>query len=172
MILDQDFRTPGVGDATVFTDMVLELFRSMPGARVVAYDMAMHSADIVRIHRAGRYEVMKTQETNKGEKVVMVLGEHNFRKPRSVQTELVVTAVGGAPVVHFPTAHGREPVELTRAQTKQRENAKQDCTIGGLWRIPDLPVVPKHLRGAQTWIRHTSTDDEIKRGKRAPEPCA
>jgi hypothetical protein len=83
---------------------------------------------------------------------------------------LVVTAIGGAPVVHFPTADGREGVELSRGQTEQREKAKEDCTIGGFWRIPDLPVVPKHLRGAQTWIRHTSTDEEILRDK--PRTCA
>ena len=46
--------------------------------------------------------------------------------------------------------------------SRQFESNRTDTyRFYGTWQIPDLPGVPRNLRGATTKIRHNSTTDEI-----------
>ncbi|MEI7548136.1 MAG: hypothetical protein WCK21_08775, partial [Actinomycetota bacterium] len=164
-ILDQAIKLRGVGDATVFTDMALALYKRMPGARATTYDGAMHAGDFDRTLSAGLIPVTKTQLTKSREQVRLNLGEYAFRKSDTTTVNLVITAIHGTPCIHVPTSEGREAICLVRRQTKIRTNADGTCTVGGFWRVPNEPVVPKHLRDAEVWISHNSTADEVLRKK-------
>jgi hypothetical protein len=165
VIFDLGLLPRGVGDATMFTDMALELFEAMPGLRGATYDMAMHPRDFDRILAAGRVPVTKTQLTKTGQRVALNLGEHIFRTPGRADAPLVVVAIDGTPCVTLPTPDGPKEVQLQRRQTKVRRLADGSHTVGGFWRIPDLPEVPKARRGMEVWIHHNSTADEIARKK-------
>lgn len=165
VILDLDLQPKGTGDATVFTDMVINLHRSMPGLRVPVYDMAMHPGDFDRLLDDGLIPVTKAQLTTTGKRAQLNIGEHDFRaKGRATQT-VIVTAIDGAPCITVPTADGPQEVELERRQTKIVRRSRGKHTIGGFWFIPDRPEVPKNLRLLETWIHHNSTVDETARKK-------
>jgi hypothetical protein len=152
-------------DATVYTDMVLAHHGRVPGMRVADYDGALYPTDIDRFLTAGIIPINHPQRTSKGEKVRLVIGEHNFTTTDGTKTPMVITAVDGTPCIMIATAEGRHEIELKRSQTKIRSNADSTFTVGGWWSIPDQPLVPRHLRHAKAWIRHNSTEDEIARKK-------
>lgn len=152
-------------DATVYTDMVLAHYGRVPGMRVAAYDGALYPSDIDRLLSAGIIPMNHPQYTAKGEKVRLIIGEHNFTTTEGAKVPLVITAVDGTPCIMIATAEGKHEIELERSQTKIRRNADGSFTVGGWWTVPNPPVVPHHLRGAKVWIKHNSTDDDLARKK-------
>ena len=107
----------------------------------------------------------KKQLTKTGERVALNLGEHMVHSAGRPDVALVITAIDGTPCVTLPTPDGPKVIELQRRQTKIRRLANGNHTVGGFWRIPDVPEAPKAHRGMEVWVHHNSTPDEIARKK-------
>ena len=161
VILDLDFTPPtGRSDATVFTDMALEVFDDRPAARGTVYDMALHAADIDRVLDTGRLPIAKVQRTRKATPAMVNLGEHTLRlRDGSTRTE-VVTALDGTPCVTITNTTGTAHLmPLNRRQSKARP-ISEGATVYGRWEVPDHAAVPRPLHGAAVMIRHSSTESE------------
>lgn len=165
VILRMGFKPSGVSDATVFTDMALDVFEKLRGVQGIAYDMAMRPENIDRIQDTGRHALVKAQRTSSGLFAEANLGEHiaRFADGRPAH-KVVVVAIDTGP--HIKVILDGEPhwIPLERIQTKSRPNT-ETITLYGHWRIPDIPEVPITLRRGQIRVRQNSTDEEraIKR---------
>lgn len=160
IILRMGLKPPGVSDATLFTDMALDVFDKLPRVQGIAYDMAMHAENIDRIHDTGRHAILKVQRTSSGGYAQANLGEHiaRFTDGRPEQ-KVVVVAIDSAPHIKVILDGQQHWIPLERIQTKPRSNTGT-ITLYGRWRIPDVPEVPIALRRGQINVRHNSTDDE------------
>ena len=78
---------------------------------------------------------------------------------------LNVTAVHGTPCVVFVDGNGvayYQPLKLVQVKKTDRKHRPQVSTR---WSIPDKALVPAHLVGAETRVRHSRTDKELKATK-------
>lgn len=161
VILDIDF-TPVTGrsDATVFTDMTLDLFDDAPAAQGIVYDMALHATDIDRILDTGRLPVSKVQRTRNATAAMTNLGEHDVRLADGTRRNEIITALDGTPCVTVTDSTGTPHlVPLIRRQTKTRRKIR-GAAVYGRWALPDHPAVPRPLRHGEVLIRQSSTTSE------------
>lgn len=167
-----DLRTPGKGDGTVFVDLVEQLMKDFPellgGLRGTVYDMHVEGRDVERQLDLDLIPIGKVPRTKgKNSKVAEFnLGPHEFRrKEPSGGTTTVATlplfALDGPPIIkrvdgsgivhHIPLIRKRHnPQRYTRRSTLYVE-----------WALPAHPLVPEHLVGAFTNLRHNSTPEEL-----------
>lgn len=156
IILDSQYKPAGLGDGTVFTDMAFKLFEPLGMVRGVIYDMALKAADQDRVGSSGRHVLCKVPHTKDDRLRSEVLGECRFKTGGKTFTE-IVTAIDGCPAIVVVNADGEKIVTpLTRKQTKLR-----DTTMYNHFEIPDHPLVPISKRGATTWIRAFSSQDDL-----------
>lgn len=170
LILDTGFKTPGKSDATVFCDMVLNMRDRHPhlrkGLRGVVYDMALHATDIDRFLDAGIIPVSKVQRTRGGKPAAINLGKHTFTNPKGNKTAAEVIALDGTPCIIVINETGTDSyMPLQRIRTRPNSHINR-TTVYATWQVPDHPLTPPILNNATTLIRHNSTSEERKTGKR------
>ncbi len=156
-------------DATVATDMTLELMARHPElrGRIVGfiYDMALSAADQDRILDAGVIPVCKVALTPQGRHPAVPLGEHTFTTRRGQSVHLNITAVAGTPCITQPDGDGEEHYLPLRLVQVKEEPRKRRPLITTRWAIGDDPLAPPHLHGAVCRIRHTRTAAERRNGQ-------
>ncbi len=163
IILDSHYKSAGIGDGTVFTDMALNLFKPLGIVRGVIYDMALKASDQDRVGSTGRHVLCKVPHTKSGKLRSEVLGECEFKSSEKTFTE-VVTAIDGCPTIIAANAEGEKIViPLTRKQTKLR-----DTTMYNFFEIPNLALVPLSKRRATTMIRAFSSHGDLVANKPRP----
>ncbi len=171
ILVDFDLRTPGRSDGTVFTDLVERLAMTHPehltGCRGSIYDMALEGRDCERLLSLGVTPIGKTPRRN-GNVAQKNLGPHEFRLPTSpgqipLRATLPVIAIDGAPALRLVDGNGIfRSLPLTRTRHDLRRHTRRHrFTLYVDWQIPDHPLVPNHLVGAVTTIRHNSTPQEL-----------
>ena len=170
IILAADFKPEGKSDATVFCDMVLDLHARHPHLRKgllgVTYDMALHAADIDRFLDAGIIPVSKVQRTNQGKPAAVNLDEHAFTTLKGKQVFKEVVALDGTPCILVTNDRGTGsymPLQRVHTQLNRHINS---TTVYATWQVPNHSLTPPELIGAATRIRHNSTTEERKHGKR------
>ena len=122
--------------------------------------MALSMADFDRLLDEGLIPVTKVQLTRKSKVAAQGLGPHKFKTTSGRDVTLIVTAVNGTPCVTFTDGTGTDyyqPLKLGQVTTMKRKTRTQIAT---LWSLPEHPVVPGHLQGARTRVRHTRTIQE------------
>lgn len=151
-------------DATIAVDALLNLLERVPslrpGLRGMVYDMALSVADFDRLLDAGLIPVSKVPLTTRGQVAADTLGAHTFKTASGTKVNHVVTAVNGTPCVTLTDGTGTayyQPLKLRQVTTMKRKTRTQMATR---WSIPDTPLVPPHLQGATTRIRHTRNIQE------------
>ena len=156
-------------DATIAVNAVIELVDRHPNLRSrlvgLIYDMALSAADFDRLLEAGLIPVSKVPLTSKGEPASQNLSTHTFKTRNGGTVSLNVTAVHGTPCVVFVDGNGvayYQPLKLVQVKKTDRKHRPQVSTR---WSIPDKALVPAHLVGAETRVRHTRTDKELKAKK-------
>ena len=161
-----DLRPRGKSDATVFTDMTLEARQRHPGLTAgmhgIVYDMALASEDIDRLLDGGLNPISKVPRTSNGHPAGANLGDHTFRLASipGQQTAMRVLAIDGPPVIEAVDSNGViHYVALVRARTYVRKHSHRRTWYSD-FTVPDHPLVPPHLVGATTAIRHSSTTHE------------
>ena len=168
IILTSDLlpQSPGKSDANLFTETILKMLEEHPdltrGLRAAVYDMALRSTDIDKLQDHGIHAIVKTPRTAKGKTAAVNLGNHTFKNPNTKTTQdLLVSAIHGTPTITLPDGDGHtayQPLQRIKSQIKTNRSGRK--TIYGTWAIPDRPIVPPHLVGATTLIRHNSTIEE------------
>ena len=155
-------------DATIAVDAVLELLARFPKLRAnlvgLVYDMELSAADFDRLLDAGLIPVSKVSLTSQGRPASQNLGPHDFKTEDGQTVSRTVTAVNGTPCVTVTDGHGigyYVPLKLIQVKKTDRKNRPQ---ISTRWAIPDKKLVPVHLVGAKTRIRHTRTNKERDAG--------
>lgn len=161
-----DIKPRGRSDAAVFTDMTLETKRNHPdltkGLNGIVYDMALSSRDCDSLLDGGINPISKVSRTSDGHPAATNLGDHIFHPTPSSgqQTSKRVIAVDGAPTIEAVDSDGiAHVVPLSRARTYVRRHPRR-CTYYSDYAVPDHPLVPPHLVGATTSVRHNSTAHE------------
>ena len=168
VILDMRLTQDGETEASVFTDMVLDL-RKFPeieaGLQAVAYDMALHSVDTDRLQDEGLVVVNKLPLV-KGKKIKRrTVGNQTLRLPDGSTTETAVHFVNGTPCLKLFDADSEEwYLKLDRINT-QINQQKTKQIIYTQWRVPRHPLAGD-LADATLRIRHNSTKDERLSGNR------
>ena len=170
IILGAAFKPPGKSDATIFTDMILNMRKRRPHLRKslhgVVYDMALHATDIDRFLDNGIIPISKVQRT-KGDKPAAVnLGEHTFTTFKGTNETAEIIALDGTPCITVTNETGSDsymPLKRVHTQLNRHINV---TTVYGTWQVPDHPLTPPTLVGATTRIRHNSTTEERKHHKR------
>lgn len=170
LILDTGFKPAGKSDATVFCDMVLDIYDRHPhlrkGLRGIVYDMALHATDIDRLLDAGIIPVCKVQRTKDGKPAAVNLGRHTFTNPKGRKIAVEVIAVDGTPCIIVINEKGTDSyMPLLRVHTQLNRHINI-TTVYGIWQVPNHLLTPPALKGATTRIRHNSTTEERKTGKR------
>lgn len=167
-----DLRTPGKGDGTVFVDLIEQLMEDFPelleGLRGTVYDMHVEGRDIERQLDLGLTPIGKVPRTKgKNSKVAEFnLGPHEFRrKEPSGGTTPVVTlplfALDGPPIIKRLDGNGIvHHIPLIRKRHNLQRYTRR-CTLYVEWALPAHPLIPEHLVGAFTIIRHNSTPEEL-----------
>lgn len=153
-------------DATIAVSAVLDLLDRYPKLRQrlvgLIYDMALSAADFDRLLDAGLIPVSKVPLTSKGGPASDNLGPHTFktRDGRSVTRNVI--AVHGTPCVVVVDGDGvsyYQPLDLVQVKMTGRKKRPQTSTRQV---IPDNELVPADLVGAETRVRHTRTDKELR----------
>lgn len=155
----------GDSDATVFTNMVLELQPLLPGLRGIAYDGAMHANDIDRLLDQGLLPICKVQKVKGGKAPTRNMGLHEF-KNRHGSSSHALFFVGSLPYIELVIDSEPHGVPLEVQQLRDSENADLSHRIYAELRIPDQVGVPKRLRGATTLFRINSTKEERAASRR------
>ena len=162
LIMALDFKPhSNMSDATLAVDMALRIFPYVPGMQGFVYDMALHATDYDRLLSAGLLPVSKVQRTSSSKVPVFNLNECEFTLTDGTKKHLVVHAVDGTPRFELVIGDERQSVGLVRVRTQRVSDRTDTYRFYGTWQIPDLPGVPRNLRGATTKIRHNSATDEI-----------
>ena len=158
-------------DATIAVSAVIELVEKHPNLRSrlvgLIYDMALSAADFDRLLEAGLIPVSKVPRTSKGEPASQNLGPHRFKTRSSATVTHAVIAVHGTPCVVLVDGDGvsyYQPLKLIQVKSTKRTHRPQVSTR---WALPDKELVPAHLLGAETRVRHTRT---TQRTPRQPKP--
>lgn len=152
-------------DGSVFTDMVLDL-PDREGVAVANYDMALHAASHDRLLAAGIVPVTKVARNAKGKPGITVLGPHEL-KPLSKGLPITenLVAIDGWPGLVIPTTEGPKWVAMELVQAKKAKNKSGDWRVWGVWRVRDLPEVPRQLRGATAHVRHSYSVEDGDRSR-------
>ena len=162
VILDMRLTQDGETEASVFTDMVLDL-RKFPeieaGLQAVAYDMALHSVDTDRLQDEGLVVVNKLPLV-KGKKIKRhTVHDQTLKLPDGTTTETAVHFVNGTPCLRLFDADSEEwYLKLDRVNTQINEH-KAKKVIYTQWRVPGH-VLAGDLVDATLRIRHNSTNKE------------
>ena len=162
VVLDMRLSRDGETEASVFTDMVLDL-RKTPeietGLQAVAYDMALHSVDTDRLQDEGIIVVNKLPLV-KGKKIKRhTVHNQTLKLPDGTTTETAVHFVNGTPCLKEFDAETEEwYLKLDRINTQINEQ-KAKKVIYTQWRVPRHPLAGD-LAGATLRIRHNSTNKE------------
>ncbi len=161
-----DIKPRGKTDTTVFTDMTLQTKKTHPdltkGLNGIAYDMALSSRDCDALLDGGINPIFKVSRTPTGHLAAANLGDHIFHLASGPgqQTSIQVVAVDGPPTIKTVDSDGIAYfVPLSRVRTNARKHPRR-CTYYSDYAVPDHPLVPRHLVGATTRIRHNSTREE------------
>ena len=162
VILDMRLTQDGETEASVFTDMVLDLRESPEveaGLQAVAYDMALHSVDTDRLQDEGLIVVNKLPLV-KGKKIKRrTVRNQTLKLPDGTTTKTSVHFVNGTPCLKRFDADTEEwYVKLDRIST-QINHQKAKKVIYTQWRVPRHPLAGD-LADATLRIRHNSTKDE------------
>ena len=151
-------------DATIAVDAVIELLDRYPKLRSrlvgLIYDMALSTADFDRLLDAGLIPVSKVPLTSKGGPASDNLGAHTFKTRDGQSVTRNVVAVHGTPCVVVVDGDGvsyYQPLKLVQLKMTGRKKRPQTSTR---WALPDNELVPTHLVGAETRVRHTRTNNE------------
>ena len=167
-----DLRPRGKSDGTVFVDLVEQLTKTHPelleGLRGTVYDMHVEGRDYERQLDLGLTPIGKVPRTKgKNSKVAEFnLGPHKFRRSApSEGTTTVATlplfALDGPPIIKRVDGEGVvHHIPLVRKRHNLRRYARR-CTLYVDWALPAHPLVPEHLVGAVTTVRHNSTPQEL-----------
>lgn len=155
IILDTTYKRGDGGEATLATDMALNIADRFHQIRGLVYDMALSAADQDRIGATGRHVVCHVPRTTKNKVRIQNIGSQKFTKDgRSFEQQVVV--IDGCPLIYVLDSDGEEwAVPLFRVQTKARST-----TLYNSFEIPSFPIVPVSKRGAITWIRPFSSDED------------
>ena len=162
VVLDMRLTQDGETEASVFTDMVLDL-RKFPeieaGLQAVAYDMALHSVDTDRLQDEGLVVVNKLPLV-KGKKIKRhTVHDQTLKLPDGTTTETAVHFVNGTPCLKLFDADSEEwYLKLDRVNT-QINQQKTKQIIYTQWRVPGH-VLAGDLVDATLRIRHNSTNKE------------
>lgn len=153
-------------DATIAVDAVIELLDKFPKLRSrlvgLIYDMALSAADFDRLLDAGLIPVSKVPLTSKGEPASDNLGPHTFKTRDGQTVTHNVIAVHGTPCVVVVDGDGvsyYQPLQLVQVKKTGRKKRPQTSTRQV---IPDNELVPADLAGAETRVRHTRTEKELR----------
>ena len=165
MILAAEIAPPEVTEGNWFCDNIESLIEQHSqialGLNAAVYDMALGAVHRDRLLDIGIVPIAKIPRTKKGEPASMNLGPHTFANNKTGQSdELGITAVDGTPCVIYHDHTGQiwyVPLDLKRVQ---RRKNRATTTVYAAWALPDHALVPQHLVGAVTWIRHNSTTQE------------
>ena len=171
ILIDFDLRTPGKSDGTVFTDMVERLTMEYPeyldGCRGTVYDMSLEGKDCERLLDLGLTHIGKTPRRN-GKVAQKSLGPHKFRLATApgqmpLSVTIPVAAIDGALTIRLVDGKGGVRfVPLNRTRHNLRRHARnRRSTLYVDWQVPDHALVPSHLVGAVTTVRHNSTPEEL-----------
>ena len=162
VVLDMRLTQDGETEASVFTDMVLDLLKTPEieaGLQAVAYDMALHSVDTDRLQDEGLVVVNKLPLV-KGKKIKRhTVGNQTLKLPDGTTTETAVHFVNGTPCLRLFDADSEEwYLKLDRVNTQINEH-KAKKVIYTQWRVPGH-VLAGDLVDATLRIRHNSTNKE------------
>ena len=162
VILDMRLTQDGETEASVFTDMVLDLRKSPEveaGLQAVAYDMALHSVDTDRLLDEGIIVVNKLPLV-KGKKIKRrAVRNQTLKLPDGTTTNTSVHFVNGTPCLKRFDADTEEwYLKLDRIST-QINQQKAKKVIYTQWRVPRHPLAGD-LADATLRIRHNSTKEE------------
>lgn len=153
-------------DATIAVNAVIELIERHPKLRSrlvgLIYDMALSAADFDRLLEEGLIPVSKVPLTSKGEPASQNLGTHTFKTRDGQSVPHNVIAVHGTPCIVVVDGDGisyYQPLKLVQVKMTDRKKRPQ---TSARWALPDKELVPAHLVGAETRVRHTRTNSERK----------
>ena len=160
VVLDMRLTQDGETEASVFTDMVLDLLKTPEieaGLQAVAYDMALHSVDTDRLQDEGLVVVNKLPLV-KGKKIKRrTVHDQTLKLPDGTTTETAVHFVNGTPCLKLFDADTEEwYLKLDRVST-QINQQKAKKVIYTQWRVPGH-VLAGDLVDATLRIRHNSTN--------------
>ena len=139
VILACDLKPKGKSDATVFTDVILDILDRYPdltpGVRAAVYDMALRSQNIDRLQDHGLHPIVKTPRTNKGKTAALTLGHHTFKQPEAKTSESrPVIAIHGTPTLELTDGDGHKIYQHfngSKPRSKSAAAAKRSCTAPG-----------------------------------------
>lgn len=166
VLLDLDFKPPrGTSDGTVFTDMTIDLARSLPQEPLAVYDMALSAPDAERLLDTGIIPVSKVPRTKRNQIHSQNLGPLSFRRSDGTTRAAPVATYDGRPCLITSDADSNLfLVRLDRDQVKRTRGKRRQVPYV-TWRVPvSFPGVPADLRGAVVRIRQTRTEEERNRG--------
>ena len=128
--------------------------------------MALYPTDIDRFLDAGIIPVSKVQRTRTNKPAAVNLGKHTFTNPKGNRTATEVIGLDGTPCIIVRNENGTDSyMPLQRVHTQLNRHIHV-TTVYATWETPDHPLTPLALIGATTRIRHNSTTEERKTGKR------
>ena len=165
VILAADIAPCGVTEGNWFCDAIQSLTQQHPkiaaGLNAAVYDMALGAAHRDRLLDMGIVPIAKIPRRKKGQPASVNIGPHTFADNKTgAKEEVGITAVDGTPCVVYHDHAGQiwyVPLELKRVQ---RRKNRDSTVVYAAWALPDHALVPQHLIGAATWIRHNSTNQE------------
>lgn len=158
-LLSTEVVPPGKSDGEVFVDWLVSNTDQLPTVTIAVYDMALQAVHAEKLLSAGIVPMVKVPRTKGGRPDTANLGVENFKTTDGrVEQHTLFTLDGWAGLVMNAAARSWF-IPLTRGQVRRRGSALYiDVTV------PDLPHVPRGLRGATALLRLNSTAKERAAG--------
>ena len=169
IILDIDLREEGETDANVFTDMILDLKRHNPELTemplVCTYDQRLNSTDFDRLQDDGNLVVRKVGQDPGDRTKIRARPNERFTLADGTKTTRDVHVARGTPTLKVYDGNAVEWLVEMKRQKIQINKLKRSKCIYTDWKVADDPLAGG-FAGATVRIRHNSTKEERKSGRR------
>jgi hypothetical protein len=173
LIYDVDYNPVGKGnggEAALGVAMLERLMQERPKLRAVAWDKVMRGIHNDAIYKMGLLPIVRGHGEGNDDRVTP-LGVYVARCLDGTKREITLHAFHHDLVYRAIDATGDygNVVVATREIKRKARNADGTYSWYRIGTLPDHPLVPRALRGAQVRVRLDNTEDDIKAGRNRAE---